>query len=57
MSSVNYGSLFEEGNLKILTSLDNPAKMKMMITLSSAYSHRLIINALSEGDTLKQINP
>ena len=32
-SCLNYANLFEEGKLKIVASLDNPAKLKMFIQL------------------------
>ena len=55
-NTINYGSLFEEGCLRVLGHLEKPSKMKALVTFLGNPSHFEVIEALSEPEIIKLWN-
>lgn len=52
-NTINYGSLYDEGNIRILGHLEQPLKIKMFMKLPVDFSQKLILNALTQSEASK----
>jgi hypothetical protein len=56
MEMTNYGLLYEEGKLKIMGHLEQSFQIKMFLSLPLEFSHKVILNGLTDVETLKKAN-